>query len=268
MQKKLITTILILALLLSSVACGSAAQTPAVVEVTSTPEASAVIPPSPSPVPTEEPESEEEEDMEDVIYNTLLEGFGNRFAACAVIGNMRRESRLCPYRYEMDGTDYFTKSKAFIDNINADLTNPSDISRFYFTNYAPEYTDRTGFGLCQWTDISRKGRLYDYAVATGCLLDDPVMQCNFIIYEMSTFYPDLFETFQTSEDLDLLVNYFFSIYEKGLATEDNMYWRVNAARYYFQKFYPDEAKANKKLRPYEPMDDVVWTQWWSKYVKS
>ena len=258
MRKNIVLVFLIIAMTAAIAAC-SALPAPAPAR-TEAPAEAAV---SPAAEETAEPalpvEPEADTHYEQLIYETLMEGLdGNAYGACAIMGNMHRESRMCPYRYETDGTDGYIYSKDLVGVINKGLENPTDIKRFYFSHYAVNASDSVGFGLCQWTDFGRKNRLYDFAVDQGTRIDDPVMQARFVLYELENFYPEIYEVLRTSNDMEYCCRYFAGSYEKALdyfAGVGSSY-RYNAACYYYEMFNPAEAK-EQELVPFSPLPTIL-----------
>jgi len=78
----------------------------------------------------------------------------NKIAACGILGNMMQESRLYP-----------------------DIVEGG--------SHAPEITvdGSTGYGLCQWTYVTRQQALADFAKANGKSSSDAGLQCSFIAKE-------------------------------------------------------------------------------------
>lgn len=239
--------------MLSVVACSKVSSAP---EETSAPAVSSASTATPTVEPSIAPE--EPRSYERKIYDTLMEGLdGNAYAACAIMGNMHRESRMCPFRYETDGTDGYTQSKEFVKVINKGLENPTDITRFYFSHYAVQFSDTVGFGLCQWTDFGRKNRLYDFAVQDGSYIDDALMQCRFVLYELENYYPEIYESLLNTDDMEHATRYFAGSYEKALDYFSGVGqgYRYNAACYYYEMFNPEKA-AEQELVPFSPLPTI------------
>lgn len=78
----------------------------------------------------------------------------NKIAACGILGNMMQESKLYP-----------------------DIVEGG--------SHAPEITvdGSTGYGLCQWTYVTRQQALADFAKANGKSSSDAGLQCSFIAKE-------------------------------------------------------------------------------------
>lgn len=108
------------------------------------------------------------------IYQTLIQSGMTQAACFGTMGNAERESNLEAGRVQGDFSPFRTVSKSYVARVEN-----GSISRTAFAK------DGLGFGLCQWTFYSRKYALYDFWKASGKKLDDPEMQAEFIIKELS-----------------------------------------------------------------------------------
>ena len=179
------------------------------------------------------------------IYETLSEYFSNPVAVCSIMGNMARESRMCPWRYEGDDSESYAVSKAFAEVVNSDLKAPTRETRYYFSKFAVNLDNRTGFGLCQWTALGRKELLYDMAVETGLDIDDVTLQCQFLIWEMQVRYTELTEMMEEQTDSLLCLQYFMNGYEKAYSNMADLYRRHEAAEEFLCLFAPEYASLEK-----------------------
>ena len=115
------------------------------------------------------------------IYNRLRQLGFSEIGAIAMLGNWQQESGCEANRLENDFSPYRSSSKSYTQGV----TNGS-ITRQQFG------TDRKGFGLAQWTYVNaantagRKFNLYDYWKRSGQALDDPIMQCDFCWWELTS----------------------------------------------------------------------------------
>lgn len=85
-------------------------------------------------------------------------------AVAAVMGNMKGESGLIPYRVQGDFGDGYAWSKAYTDDV--------DSGRISKSEFMYEGPGGGGYGLCQWTFWSRKEGLYDTAKRLGLSIGD------------------------------------------------------------------------------------------------
>lgn len=133
-----------------------------------------------------------------VLYNTI----GNENGVAGLMGNLQAESGLISYRLQGDFTTGYTKSIAYTDAVDSGA-----ISRSEFIN------DSKGYGLAQWTYYSRKADLYDYWQSSGyASIGDIRMQTAFLLQELQTSYPSVYNTLVTTPDIltasnDVLFNF-------------------------------------------------------------
>lgn len=116
------------------------------------------------------------DDAEKIIWKTLYNSIRNAYGVAGVMGNMRAESGLVPYRMEGDiGDSNYNKSKQYTNRVNT-----GKISRYEFEH------DAIGYGLVQWTYHTYKADLYDYAKKSGKSIGDLTVQLQFLISVLSS----------------------------------------------------------------------------------
>ena len=162
------------------------------------------------------------------IYDILRSGGLTRAGALGVIGNMMAEStpELIP-----DIVQFGTTSMS-----NAEYTAAVDEGRISFE-------DGRGFGLCQWTEKTRKRKLLSYAKEMGVSVGDGVMQSYFVIKEMREDFPAVFKTVCSSNTIDECTDFVLTRYEMP-ATNNYAERRNNA--YKAAKLIPEEYVPPKK----------------------
>lgn len=104
------------------------------------------------------------EEVEQLIWDTLLEITGNPYGAAGAMGNLYAESGLASDRLQGD-IPYSTVSKAYTAQVDS-----GEISRNDFIWNGP---NGGGYGLAQWTWWSYKRDLYDLAKSRGTSIGDP-----------------------------------------------------------------------------------------------
>ena len=137
--------------------------------------------------------------------------------ACGLMGNMRAES-------------------AMISNNAQDSYGMDDVS---YTGYADNrlgnFTgDGVGYGLCQWTEQSRKAKLLAYAKMQGASVGDEDMQVRFCVWELMNDFPQVWAVLTSSEDLRRCTEIVLDIYERPEVK--NLDARLAYAEAYFQEF--------------------------------
>ena len=119
------------------------------------------------------------------ILTALVRGGMTPIAACAMGGNMMRESNMTA-NIAQRGMTTLT---------DAEYTAAANSGAIDFAH------DAVGYGLCQWTYFSRKQRLLEYAKSIGVSVGDETMQVNFCLAELRGEYPALWEYLTTAQDL-------------------------------------------------------------------
>lgn len=119
------------------------------------------------------------------LYTILRESGMTHAGALGLMGNMMAESNLIP-NIAQRGMTKLTDAQytAAVDNGLLD------------------FGDSVGYGLCQWTSISRKRKLLQFAKANGKSVGDGDMQTRFACLEMQAEYPKTWQMLCTSDSID------------------------------------------------------------------
>ena len=126
-------------------------------------------------------------------------------ACAAIMGNMEAESNCVSCRLQGDFSTDYQKSREYTAMVDR-----GDISRELFVYNGP---GGGGYGLCQWTEASRKQKLLNYARMQGVSIADESMQVNFCIKELRDDFPDIWQTLTTSHDLLQCTQLVLNVYE-------------------------------------------------------
>lgn len=177
-----------------------------------------------------------------IIYTTLIQSGMTREAALGMMGNMKCESGLEAGRLQGDFSAFRTTSKSYV----ARVTN-GDISRDSFAR------DGYGFGLVQHTYYSRKYALYDWWKQSGKALDDPVMQCQFIVAELKKDYHNLWDLLVSSHDLYTCTKEVCTVYERP--AHNNIDQRFTAAVSLKAEILDSIPKTEPEP---EPIKEIYW----------
>ena len=214
-----------------------------------------------TPGPTEEPikvlNERNGRDRAEIIWNRLSLYFDNPIATAAIMGNMSRESRLCPWRYEGDRSEDYYRSKEIVDICNEELKYPTREAQYWFMHIVPRDCTGEGFGLCQWTALGYKNMMFEYAAQTNRRIDDTEMQVDFM---MQTLWNkgDLIHKMEHSSDLQMNILYFINEYEKGITYEGDLYRRELTAQCFLALYAPafatDEYLAMTKDEIYDLLE--------------
>lgn len=125
---------------------------------------------------------------EEKIWNFLREKIGNNYGAAGLMGNLSAESglnpknleNLCEKRLKEAGKTYCT------DETYTAAVDSGKISREEFLHPLPG--KQYGYGLAQWTSVSRKAGLYDLVKSRGESIGDLETQLVFLAKELSASY--------------------------------------------------------------------------------
>lgn len=143
------------------------------------------------------------------MFTKYCEAGFTKEAACAMMGNIKAESRMNPS--------------------NVEDSSPYSDAGYVFNPY-----DGWGYGLCQWTFWSRKLGLQSYALDTNRKIDDPYMQVEFSIYEMKHDFNSVFNACCTSTDMFSLTKKICHEYERPAV--ENVQERFGYAKDFYEKF--------------------------------
>lgn len=118
--------------------------------------------------------------MKQHIYDTFIAAGMTHAGTLGMMGNLQAESGLESCRLQGDYELGRSKSKAYAAKVDS-----GEMSRHIFA------MDGAGFGLAQFTWYTRKENLFDAAKAEGKSIGDLDMQLRFIIWELKTYFPQL-----------------------------------------------------------------------------
>ena len=169
------------------------------------------------------------DNAEKIIWKTLYNSIRNAYGVAGVMGNMRAESGLVPYRMEGDiGDTNFTKSKKYTGRVNN-----GEISRYQFSH------DAVGYGLVQWTWYSYKQELYDYAKKQGKSVGDLTIQLQFLISVLSSGeFKSLWNTLRSAKSVAEASNAFLLQFERPAdQSVEVQRQRAGFGQQYYNKYY-------------------------------
>lgn len=174
---------------------------------------------------------------ESKIYNALRKGGLNDVGACAVMGNMYKESTLKSNNAE--------NSKGISDEDYTKAVDDGRITGYQFRG------DGIGYGLCQWTFISRKEELYNMAQSKKVSIADEEMQCEFCILELKKDYPALYQYLCAASNLYAATEKVCWDFEKPDKDLADMKTRVDSAKKYYsnrEKYEKEGRNVNGKIQ--------------------
>ena len=134
---------------------------------------------------------------EKTIYNYLLRAGLTLAGACGLMGNLQAESGMIPNRVEVLCLKRLKEiGKYYTDATYTAFVDDGTISREEFLHPLPG--KQYGYGLAQWTSPGRKGALYDYCKREKISIGDLTAQLEFLIAELKSGYPAVWETLTTT----------------------------------------------------------------------
>lgn len=167
---------------------------------------------------------------EATIYNALRSGGLNEIAACAMMGNMYKESLLKSNNAE--------DAHNISDEEYTRAVDEGRITGGQFIN------DKIGYGLCQWTYSTRKMELYNLAVSKSVSIANEEMQCELCITELKRDFSTLYSYLQKCTNLTVAVERICNEYEKPNQNVADIPARYKAAAEYFSQRHSYEKGAS------------------------
>lgn len=174
------------------------------------------------------------------IYSYLTKNNLTPEGAAGLMGNLYAESGCLPNRVETlclqrlrERGRYFTDATytAFVDD--------GTIGRAEFLNPLPNC--RYGYGLAQWTSISRKAGLYDRCKAAFVSIGDLNTQLQYLMHELKTIFNSVYKVLTTTRSVREASDIVLKKFEMPSDTGE----RVQLERYgYAKQFY--DAYAGKE----------------------
>ena len=153
---------------------------------------------------------------EEKIWNYLTGTGYSKMSASGIMGNWQQESAFLPNNLE-DGAN---KKSGLSDEEFTSQVNSGTIDRSTFiksSRFGLYSGGRYGYGLAQWTDPSRKPRLYDYYKENSTDISDLKMQLDFYVYEKDNFYTTLDSSLESQTSPENAATTYCNIYEGGTA---------------------------------------------------
>lgn len=150
------------------------------------------------------------------IYIKLRQAGMSAVGACAMMGNMQKESGLKANNVQ-DGYGY----------TDADYTAKVDAGQL-------DFVDSIGYGLCQWTYGPRKINMLDYHRSRGKSIGDEDTQVDFCIQELRTDYPGLWQYLCSATGMTLAAARICKEYERPAV--NNISERAAAGNNFYMTF--------------------------------
>lgn len=159
------------------------------------------------------------------IWNFLIDSGFTEQGAAALMGNLEAESGCKPVRVQGDYN--YGNADEYSQNYTNQVDN-GEVTRDQFVHNGP---GGGGYGLAQWTDPSRKEKLYDYAKSKGASIGDLKTQLEYLVQELSTnsYYSSIWTMVTTSNDMNGICDLILKRFENPADIEGNIPIRRNNA---------------------------------------
>lgn len=162
-------------------------------------------------------------------------GIKNEYAIAGAMGNFFAESGFKSNNLE----EKYNKLLVYTDEEYTKNVNDGTYTKQQFVN------DKAGYGLMQWTDITRKEGLYNYAKSKGVSIDDEDMQIEYMIAEITGTGPAVgytnrigtsgYDKWINSKSTDEAAKIFCNVFESP--STPNMEQRQNKAKEYYDLYH-------------------------------
>ena len=123
------------------------------------------------------------------IWKYLKKQIKNDYGVAGLMGNIKAESNFQPTNLQ---NNFETKLKLNDNQYTQQVDNGK------YTNFI---YDKAGYGLVQWTYWSLKKQLYDYARSKGTSIGDLNMQLEFLCFQLSTYYKEVWKDLQQAKSV-------------------------------------------------------------------
>lgn len=137
------------------------------------------------------------------IYNNLMGYINNPVGVIGLMANLYAESNCSPNR--LQGDTYGAPTYRSIDYTNN--VNDGTYTRAQFIS------DQKGYGLAQWTVVSRKTGYYDYVALQAVGIGDIQRGLGYLRYELENSYSSTLSVCQNAADLHACTDYVLDHFE-------------------------------------------------------
>lgn len=156
------------------------------------------------------------------LYRRFREAGMTTAGACATLGQIQFESAFRPNNAE--------DSKGIADEVYTAQVDSGERTRHQFSY------DGVGYGYAQWTEPTRKGRMYDFHRARGKSIGDSETQIQYLLWEMKNYFPNQWKLVTSSSDLKSCTWELLDKWENPKEKTNNMANRYQAAQNFFKMF--------------------------------
>lgn len=159
------------------------------------------------------------------LFYTIYDG--NEYACAGAMGNMQAESGL----YSDNAENLWNQQTGHTDEWLTQGINDGTITLndFLQTSW---YVNRYGFGygLSQWTDSSRRTKLWEFTIDQGLDIDSQLGQFNYITWEWTntdSYYNQFLSYMKSCTTVEQATRYYCSHYEVGSWNSNRLTYAQN-----------------------------------------
>lgn len=127
------------------------------------------------------------------IWDGLMAEINNEYGVAGLMGNLRAESGLIPYRLQGDFSSGYITSINYTADVDSGI-----ISEYDFVNNGP---NGGGYGLAQWTFYTRKQALYNMKQSMNVSIGDVNLAIAFLLYELNNSYTSVMNTLKNATSI-------------------------------------------------------------------
>lgn len=182
------------------------------------------------------------------IWDYLYGKIGNAYGVAALMGNLYAESKLNPQNLE----DHYERKIKYNDT-----TYTKAVDDGTYTNFVK---DSCGYGLAQWTYYTRKQRLLNFAKEKKKSIGDLIMQLEFLVNELKTYYPGVFNDLKNASNINYPTVKVLKSYEnpadQSLSVQAT---RTSYANKYYQEFKNNKSNTDNKKENQPTGDYITYT---------
>lgn len=160
------------------------------------------------------------------------QGIHNEIGVAALMGNLYAESGCTPYACQPQRP--YDTCMTYIEAVNNGTISRNDFIHYGCSKTGGVASTQLGFGMAQWTYWTRKEAFYDWMFANGNDIGEYINQIDYILIEIQTLFPDVWDELINATDLDYATDYVLTHYEnpkdKSLSVKKQR--RQNASQIY------------------------------------
>lgn len=142
-------------------------------------------------------------DYEKKYWDDIYARLKNEYGTAGLMGNLKKESGLIPYRKQGDMTPPYLVSQTYTNNVDN-----GTITEDVFCN------DSIGYGLAQWTFSTRKQQLYNFHIEMNTSIGSYDLSLKMLFFELDTGYTAVRDYLMTATSIRGASDYVLHNYEQ------------------------------------------------------